>query len=53
MQSGTHTIKIVVYSKNDEKIQELESKIKIDRDLHVQYNDHVQYDGWQAWKVDG
>ena len=53
MQSGTHTIKIVVYSKNDEKIQELESKIKIDRDLHVQYNAHVQYDGWQAWKVDG
>ena len=53
MQSGTHTIKIVVYSKNDEKIQELESKIKIDRDLHVQYNAHVQYDGWQSWKKDG
>ena len=53
MQSGTHTIKIVVYSKNDEKIQELESKIKIDRDLHVQYNAHVQYDGWQSWKNDG
>ena len=53
MKSGTHTIKIVVYSKNDEKIQELESKIKIDRDLHVQYNSHVQYDGWQSWKKDG
>lgn len=53
LKSGTHTIKIVVYTKNNEKIQEKTSKIKIDRDLHVQYKTHVQNVGWQGNTLDG
>ena len=53
MKSGTHTIKIVVYTKYNEKIKEITSKIKIDRDLHVQYKTHVQNIGWQGNTLDG
>ena len=53
LKSGTHTIKIVVYTKNNEKIKEITSKIKIDRDLHVQYKTHVQNIGWQGNTLDG
>lgn len=53
LKNGTHTIKIVVCTKNDEKIKEITSKIKIDRDLHVQYKTHVQNVGWQGNTLDG
>jgi len=53
MSEGTHTIKIVVYTSNDEKLQEATSKVTIDRKLHVQYRSHVQNVGWQGYALDG
>lgn len=53
ISSGTHTIKIVLYTSNNEKLNELSTKIKIDRSLHVQYKSHVQNEGWQQYVLDG
>lgn len=53
MESGPHTIRIVLFTSNDEKIQEITTKINIDRNLHVQYKSHVQNVGWQGYVMDG
>lgn len=53
MSSGTHTIKIVLYTSKNEKINETITKIKIDRNLHVEYKTHVQNIGWQQNVLDG
>lgn len=51
MSSGTHTIKIVLYSGNT-TVTTISSNFKIDNDLHVKYSAHVQNVGWQGWKQD-
>ncbi|MBQ2938167.1 MAG: hypothetical protein IJE05_04755 [Clostridia bacterium] len=53
MSSGTHTIKIQLCTSTNEKIQEMTTKINIDRALHVQYKSHVQNVGWQSYVLDG
>lgn len=53
MTSGEHTIRIELCTSNNEKIQEITTKINIDRNLHVQYKSHVQNIGWQGNVIDG
>lgn len=53
MKSGVHTIRIELCTSKNEKIQEITTKINIDKNLHVQYNSHVQNIGWQGYVMDG
>ena len=53
MKSGAHIIKIVLCTSNNEIIQEITTKINIDRNIHVQYKSHVQNIGWQGYVMDG
>lgn len=53
MSNGEHTIIIVLCTANGENIEEITTKINIDRDIHVQYKSHVQNVGWQGYVMDG
>lgn len=53
MSEGAHTIKIVLCTSGNEKIEQITTKIYIDRQLHVQYRTHVQNVGWQGYVKDG
>lgn len=53
MSEGAHTIKIVLCTSGNEKIEQITTKIYIDKQLHVQYRAHVQNAGWQGYVKDG
>ena len=53
IDSGNHTIKLLLIDKNNEKIQECTTIINIDTNLHVGYKSHIQNIGWQDWQLDG
>ena len=53
MSEGGHTIKVVLYSQNNEVLKEATTSIIIDRGLHVLYNAHVENIGWQGYIIDG
>ncbi len=53
LASGTHKIRFVIYTSNNEMLQEVTTKIILDRNLHVQYKSHVQDIGWQEHVIDG
>ena len=53
MTTGSHTIKIQVYS-SENLLAENSVKFNVDNtNMHVQYQTHVQSIGWQSWKQDG
>ena len=53
LSTGVHIIKVEVLTQKNEKLIEQTIKINIDRSLHVKYQTHVQYEGWQSSKIDG
>ena len=52
LKDGFNTIKIDLFS-DSTKLETKSITIKWDKNLHVQYNTHVQEEGWQDWKTDG
>ena len=53
LSNGKHTIKVVLYSANSEVIQQCSTTVTVDKNLHVQYQSHVQNVGWQGYSLDG
>lgn len=52
LSNGNHTIKIVLYSGNT-ALNTISSIFKVDKNIHVNYRSHVQYEGWQGYVMDG
>ena len=52
LSSGKHTLKIELYSENT-VIATTSSTFNIDKNIHVNYRSHVQYEGWQGYVKDG
>jgi len=53
LEEGNHTIKIMVIDPKGETKDSYSKKIKIDRQMHIFYQTHIQNIGWQNYKIDG
>ena len=51
LQEGKHTLKIAIVNKNGKELQTYKKDFTIDRNIHIKYRTHVQYKGWQDWKM--
>ena len=51
LTGGRHTVKLSLYA-GDTILDEKTIVINIDTDLHIKYQTHIQYVGWQGWKLD-
>lgn len=52
LSNGSHTLKIVLYSGNT-VLNTISSSFRVDKNIHVNYRSHVQYEGWQSYVMDG
>lgn len=53
LSEAEHTLKIDLITSNGKILDTYNKKIKIDRQIHVQYQGHVEDIGWQDIKIDG
>lgn len=53
LSKGNHTVKILLYDKNNTYLKQESVTFYIDDNLHVLYSSHVQNIGWQGYKMDG
>lgn len=53
IKDGIHTIKVDVCTSDNKVLKETTIKVNIDRQLHVQYQAHIQDIGWQGYVEDG
>lgn len=52
-EAGTHTVKVVLLTQDDEQLKEISKNFTIDKSLHIKYKSHVQTYGWQDYVLDG
>ena len=53
LSEGEHNLKIELITKENKVLQTYSKKIKIDRQIHILYQTHVEDIGWQNTKKDG
>ena len=53
LSKGNHTVKILLYDKNNTYLKQESVIFYVDDNLHVVYSSHVQNIGWQGYKIDG
>ena len=53
LSEGEHNLKIELITKENKVLQTYSKKIKIDRQIHILYQTHVEDIGWQYTKKDG
>lgn len=53
LEEGKHTLKLVVYEKENEEIATYVKEFSIDKGIHIEYKSHVQNVGWQNKVNDG
>ena len=54
LETGNYNLKIELVSDDESTLLDTWTKeIKVDKNIHIEYQAHVQDIGWQAWSLDG
>ena len=53
LATGEYTLKIELKTQDNKILQSYSKKIKVDRNMHIEYQAHVQNIGWQGYNFDG